>query len=302
MRDVAWGFFYGTVNFDTVFGTINYYGEVEMFAGEDQRGLHLRRPRLHRALPVRRADGRVQGDDLRLDQRGLRPVRRAAWKPACPGARRTVTTKTADHPPARHRQAHGRPARRHAAAHRRDGFPVNRMFQDVEQDQPEVHAEPGFETSFRPSTCSATSRAPTSPGTHRSARWSTKACSARLQKSSSCRSSTATTGRVVRAALRRDHLDVKDGKTGRDRAVVTMKAGDVSCMPADIRHQGYSNKRSMLLVWENGSPKIPDLIRSGKAPVASVGRPQNQQPGASRPGPGPRAWPPDFHVFNGPPG
>ncbi|HUJ73629.1 MAG TPA: hydroxyquinol 1,2-dioxygenase, partial [bacterium] len=33
MRDVAWGFFYGTVNFDSVFGTTNHYGEVEMFAG-----------------------------------------------------------------------------------------------------------------------------------------------------------------------------------------------------------------------------------------------------------------------------
>ena len=41
-------------------------------------------------------------------------------------------------------------------------------------------------------------------------------------------------------------------------------------MPADIRHQGFSNKRSMLLVWENGSPKIPDLIREGKAPNVAV--------------------------------
>src|SRR6478672_10504586 len=32
-RDVAWGFFYGTVNFDSVFGTINHYGTVEMFVG-----------------------------------------------------------------------------------------------------------------------------------------------------------------------------------------------------------------------------------------------------------------------------
>jgi hypothetical protein len=48
------------------------------------------------------------------------------------------------------------------------------------------------------------------------------------------------------------------------------KAGDVACMPADIRHQGFSDKRSMLLVWENGSPKIPDLIRQGKAPVVPV--------------------------------
>ena len=33
MRDVAWGFFYGTVNFDGVFGTTNHYGEVTMYAG-----------------------------------------------------------------------------------------------------------------------------------------------------------------------------------------------------------------------------------------------------------------------------
>src|SRR5213080_2267635 len=33
MRDVAWGFFYGTVNFDNVFGTVNHYGTVDMFAG-----------------------------------------------------------------------------------------------------------------------------------------------------------------------------------------------------------------------------------------------------------------------------
>ena len=33
MRDVAWGFFYGTVNFDDVFGTTNHYGNVDVFAG-----------------------------------------------------------------------------------------------------------------------------------------------------------------------------------------------------------------------------------------------------------------------------
>ena len=33
MRDVAWGFFYGTVNFDAVFGTVNHYGTVDLFAG-----------------------------------------------------------------------------------------------------------------------------------------------------------------------------------------------------------------------------------------------------------------------------
>jgi len=33
MRDVAWGFFYGWVNFDKVFGTVNHYRTVDVFAG-----------------------------------------------------------------------------------------------------------------------------------------------------------------------------------------------------------------------------------------------------------------------------
>ena len=41
-------------------------------------------------------------------------------------------------------------------------------------------------------------------------------------------------------------------------------------MPADIRHQGFSEKRSMLLVWENASATIPELIREGKAPNVPV--------------------------------
>src|SRR6266571_4256849 len=32
-RDVAWDFFYGTVNFDNVVGTVNHYGTVDLFAG-----------------------------------------------------------------------------------------------------------------------------------------------------------------------------------------------------------------------------------------------------------------------------
>ena len=33
MRDISWNFFYGIVNFDSVFGTMNHYGNVDMFAG-----------------------------------------------------------------------------------------------------------------------------------------------------------------------------------------------------------------------------------------------------------------------------
>ena len=33
MRDVAWGFFYGWVNFDNVLGTVNHYRTIDLFAG-----------------------------------------------------------------------------------------------------------------------------------------------------------------------------------------------------------------------------------------------------------------------------
>jgi hypothetical protein len=60
--------------------------------------------------------------------------------------------------------------------------------------------------------------------------------------------------------------EVADRDTGAPRAKVVMRAGDVAAMPADIRHQGYSTKRSMLLVWENASPELPEMIASGRAP------------------------------------
>jgi hypothetical protein len=58
--------------------------------------------------------------------------------------------------------------------------------------------------------------------------------------------------------------DVEDGKTGRPRAKVVMRAGDVAAMPADIRHKGYSPKRSILLVWENNDGTLPDRYARGE--------------------------------------
>src|SRR5690348_10651904 len=40
MRDVAWGFFYGWVNFDAVIGTRNRYGKVEFYAGRYYSAYH----------------------------------------------------------------------------------------------------------------------------------------------------------------------------------------------------------------------------------------------------------------------
>ena len=49
-----------------------------------------------------------------------------------------------------------------------------------------------------------------------------------------------------------------------------MKAGDVSVMPADIRHAGLSPKRSMLLVWENMTPGLEKRYASGELPPVPV--------------------------------
>ena len=35
-------------------------------------------------------------------------------------------------------------------------------------------------------------------------------------------------------------------------------------MPADIRHQGFSPKRAMLLVWENATSGLPEKYDSSE--------------------------------------
>ena len=37
-RDIGWGFFYGWIFFDDVFGTTNHYGTVDIFAGAYDQG------------------------------------------------------------------------------------------------------------------------------------------------------------------------------------------------------------------------------------------------------------------------
>ena len=64
--------------------------------------------------------------------------------------------------------------------------------------------------------------------------------------------------------------DIEDKATGRPLAKVVMKAGDVAAMPADIRHRGYSPKRSMLIVWENNDNHVAELHQQGAIPPYPV--------------------------------
>ena len=78
---------------------------------------------------------------------------------------------------------------------------------------------------------------------------------------------------VVRAApfgVRRDDRRIEDGAAGRPKAAAHMQAAGLRLTPAGGRDQGVSAKRSTPPVWANGSPKIPALIREGKAPNVAV--------------------------------
>ena len=144
-RDVAWEFFYGIVNFDGVIGTVNHYGTVDLFAGRYNDA--YRKAELDHLENFRHAGHQ---DDLQamLDDwtnEGFDPF-------AAPGRDRHRLRPQERRQPAaitRHRVVAARAwsASRATRALRSDenGHPVNRHFLDVPQDEPEIHAEPGFE-------------------------------------------------------------------------------------------------------------------------------------------------------------
>jgi Hydroquinone 1,2-dioxygenase large subunit N-terminal len=270
MRDVSWGFFYGVVNFDGVFGTINHYGEVTVFAG-----------RFNEAYRKGRRDHEERFESaslMSMFQQMLSDWTNAGFDPfAAPmetGA--PWGQKNGSNPRAigRNRVTAKRmvglpgdtPLRTDAA-----GFPINRQFADVPQDAPIVEVEPGFEHEVSAFNLFAyLSRSDVT--------WNPSVCSV-VGDSLFCPTSEEFilpvehgNDRVEWFLQLSDEIlwDVKDKETGQPRARVLQRAGDIACMPADIRHQGYSTKRSMLLVWENGSSRIPGLIARGAAPVVPV--------------------------------
>ena len=132
-----------------------------------------------------------------------------------------------------------------------NGFPVNRMFDDVKQDAPEVYPEPGFEHEVSAFNLFAyLSRSDVT--------WNPSVCSV-VKDSLFCPTSEEYILPVEHGNDRCEWFvtlsdeiiwNVKDGKTGRPKAVVRQRAGDCACMPADIRHQGFSAKRAMLRLGE----------------------------------------------------
>jgi hypothetical protein len=259
MRDVAWNFFYGVVNFDEVFGTVNHYGRVEVFAG-----LFNPAYRAHNKHHVENLDGDEARelfsrmlDDWTIE--GFDPFAAPEETGSAYGPKRGGNTLAVTRKRVVAKRMVGMkddtPTRNDA-----NGFPVNRQFSDVDQDEPEVHAEKGFEDEVHAFNFFAyLSRSDVT--------WNPSVCAV-VKDAMLCPTTEEFALPVIHGNDRVEwflqlsdeiHWEIADRDSGAPRARAVMKPGDVCAMPADIRHQGFSPKRSMLLVWENGDPKLPEM-------------------------------------------
>ena len=271
MRDVAWGFFYGWVNFDAVFGTRNLYGRVEMYAGRFHPAYHDKgldaletfdTPMIMATFKAILEDWTSQG----FDPFAAPQETGQAWIGPKNGENKAAIE--------RERQVCKRmPGIPGDAGLRSDknGYPVNRAFADVPQNEPVIEAEPGFEgkihafslfaylsrsdVTWNPSVTSVCGRSLFCP--------TTEEYILPIKHGND---------RVEWFLQFSDEIDweIEDRETGAPRVKVRMKAGDMAAMPADIRHQGYSRKRSMLLVWENANPDLPRMHEAGEIPPYPV--------------------------------
>jgi len=270
MRDVAWGFFYGWVNFDDVIGTVNHYSTVDLFAGSYNGAM--------KTAGIDRLENFPTDDIRQVFEAMLADWTNADFDPfAAPQETGSpYGPKNGDNMPAitRAREL----ARRCVGlegdlALRTDasGAPVNRAFADVPQDKPEIHAEPGYENQVHAFNLFAfLSRSQVT--------WNPSFTSV-VKNSFMCPTTEEHILPIIHGNDRVEwffqmcdeiHWDCAHKDSGEPLARVIMKAGDMAAMPAYCRHQGYSPKRSMLLVWENGSPTLVDDIKSGAAPEVPV--------------------------------
>lgn len=270
IRDVAWNFFYGIVNFDDIFGTTNHYGTVDVFAGLFNSG--------YRACNRHHVETFSSDETRALFQAMLEDWVNEGFDPFA------APQETGSPFGPKHGSNSAALRRVRVTAKRmvglsgdtplrsdRNGYPVNRHFLDVPQDEPEVRAEPGFENEVHAFNFFAyLSRSDVT--------WNPSITSV-VKDSLLCPTTEEFSLPVIHGNDRVEwfvqlsdeiHWDVSDRDTGTPRARAVMKAGDVAAMPADIRHQGFSPKRSMLLVWENADASLPDLYAKKKLPPNPV--------------------------------
>lgn len=270
MRDVGWGFFYGGVNFDAVIGTVNHYKSVDLYAGAYNGTMKDAGVDLLENFPMEqiRATFEKMLDDW--TNAGFDPFAAPLETGSAYGRKNGNNTPAIT----RARELATRcVGLKGDLALRTDerGTLVNRAFADVPQDHPELHPEPGFENEVHAFNLFAfLSRSQVT--------WNPSFTSV-VKYSYMCPTTEEHILPILHANDRVEWFfqmcdeiswDCADKTTGKPLARVIMKAGDMAAMPAYCRHQGYSPKRSMLLVWENGSPNLVYEIQSGEAPQVPV--------------------------------
>ena len=266
VRDVAWGFFYGWVNFDEVFGTVNNYDSVDVFMGAYNQA--------YKDSGTDFTERFEPGVLLACFKALMLDWTNAGFNPfAAPletGSGRGPKNGNNDEAVNFQRELADRfvslpgdtPIRSDE-----NGRPVNRQFADVDQSEPEVHAEAGFEGQLAAfNLFKYLSRSPVT--------WNPSIVSI-VRSSAYCPTSEEHilpldhgNDRVEWFIQMSDEITwrVADKDSAAPMCMITMKAGDVSCMPADIRHRGFCPKRSMLLVWENLTPGLEKRYASGELP------------------------------------
>jgi hypothetical protein len=154
---VAWDFFYGIVNFDGVFGTMNHYGTVDMFAGRYNDAYRKAELDYYENIetPKIRETFKAILDDWTND--GFDPFASPHETGSAFGIRHGSNTEAIT----RRRVAAARMVNVPGDEQLRsdeNGHPVNRMFADVGQDEPEIEVEPGFEDQVAAFSYSPTCR------------------------------------------------------------------------------------------------------------------------------------------------
>lgn len=271
MRDVAWGFFYGVVNFDHVFGTRNLYGKVEFFGGRLNEHYHSNGLSYVETFDSPSAMRRIKEILADWVNEGFDPFAAPLETgDAAFGVKHGNNLEAID----RFRVATQRmPGMKGDSPLRTEesGFSINRAFADVAQDQPQIRAEPGFEDELHAFNLFAyLSRSDVT--------WNPSVTSV-CKHSLFCPTTEEYILPIIHGNDRVEWFmqfsdeiiwNITDKETGRPRARVVMKPGDVAAMPADIAHQGFAKKRAMLLVWENASPDIVHKYASGELPPYPV--------------------------------
>jgi hypothetical protein len=264
VRDIGWGFFYGWIFFDDIFGTTNHYGTVDIFAGAYDRGFTGQGIDYLETFPAEVVSEAFETIARNWINEGYDPLRAPleTGSPIGPKTRERTDSLVRGFTPATRMLglAGDVPVRSDATGH-----PVNRAFADMELDTPDIECEPGFEGKLH--AINLFDHIARSDVT-----WN-PSITAITRANICCVTSEEHMLPVIHGNDRNEwfiqltdeiHWNIADKDTGAPRGRIVMKAGDVCAMPADIRHQGFAPKRSMLMVMENGTPGLEKRYASGE--------------------------------------